>query len=721
MLKKLIKESKLEDKLEVSVEKPKFVTKKASVQEIAHFFEPFKGKQKLRSKLSSQGPGSVNAESCLKTNEPRRQRLRNHPSGKTSAKLLAINTTPHKALKHLFQNKQKTAGCESDFEVEVESEGDIFFTPPNTPKRQTNDTVTKGGQTTKAGRMDKNEDQSKNDQTEEKTEVEMEETENQSFEMKTFYTGFKSIQADIKGLEEKVEKILAKQDSQQPDGEEVEKHFGALEKKIEAKSDEEKFVKLEKKVSDILQEHLREKRKSKILSGTIQHLAQMIGDLTRKVEMLELNNNKKQLSISGLIVKDTKKNNLIAEVAAFLDYELGVSVPIEDAYVIGQGSQGSPPQIIFTLQTMADKFLILNNKESLKNVLNEYSSPMYINEVFPAEISERKRREREIRKINKTLDQDEKIDIEFEKGKMLLNGSIYEKKIHEPTPEEILDLQPQEFDRIFNLPLSKQVTIIEKDSSFIGYTAAVSTHKEIQDLYLKTRLINAKARHVVCAYNIIGDQFYTDCDGCDDQEPGATKRILQLMRYHRIENRVFLIARYCGKEKLSAKRFECYLEVAKLALTKNSHNVKLNLDQKLTEENTKQTYNPQTTLKGTGSSWAARGARGALRGAQTGRYCAAPRGRKNQDSNTFKYYRGNNKHQTARHKQQFRGIYGRRSYRGGKRQRTMSEESGRLAKMQCSSQEDIDSWGKEPDWGSEIDQSEIKQCNGSNDEHSQTG
>ena len=129
----------------------------------------------------------------------------------------------------------------------------------------------------------------------------------------------------------------------------------------------------------------------------------------------------------------------------------------------------------------------------------------------------------------------------------------------------------------------------------------MSTHTEVQKLYLKTRLINTKARHTVCVYNLIDDKFYTDCGGCDDQEPGTTRSILQFMRLNNIENRVFFIARYCGKEKLGSKRFECYLHAAKLALKNNPRNTIMEVDQIVDEELTtpkeRQTQSMKLTWK----------------------------------------------------------------------------------------------------------------------------
>ena len=160
-----------------------------------------------------------------------------------------------------------------------------------------------------------------------------------------------------------------------------------------------------------------------------------------------------------------------------------------------------------------------------------------------------------------------------------MGGSI-PRKIHEPRPEDILDLEPEDYQRILNIPMSQPALLTEQDSKFIAYTTPVANIKEVQDGYTKIRLLNPSARHVICAYQMIVDGKEEN-DGCDDQEPGASRNVLQLMHEHDLKSRVFYIARYCGKAKLSSKRFECYVEAAKMALIQHPNNKIIGCEQKL--------------------------------------------------------------------------------------------------------------------------------------------
>ena len=214
----------------------------------------------------------------------------------------------------------------------------------------------------------------------------------------------------------------------------------------------------------------------------------------------------------------------------------------------------------------------MRNRANLKGLLNRFDQQYYINDYHPSVVNEKKRREREIFKWNKSLPDEDKSNITYEKGKLQIDGMNYAKPIREPRPDDILDLQEDQFDRIMSIPIEKGMKIVEQDSQFIAYTAAVQTYQQIQDLYTKMRIMHGGARHVVCAYNVPSNNIFTGIDGCDDQEPGAVKGIVNALKLGEITNRVFFVIRYCGSAKLGSKRFELYLNAAKEALRLNPEN-----------------------------------------------------------------------------------------------------------------------------------------------------
>ena len=317
--------------------------------------------------------------------------------------------------------------------------------------------------------------------------------------------------------------------------------------------------------------------KMKVMGDTIQRMHDVIGDLSKRLENVEINVTKKQLTVTGLVVS-TDKSVMIREIEAFLDYELGITVTVEDAYTLGNGM---PPQIIFALQTLQDKHLILQNRSLLKGVKNQLEQAYYINDYQPSVTNEKKRKEGEVLKRNNSLQEKDRKEIEFKKGIKYVDGIIRPKQIREPEPDDILNLSTQDYDKLLNLPVSKPAVITEADSKFIAYTVAADSIETIQTIYIKMRLLHPKARHIVCAYRVQVDEDYEEIEGCDDQEPGAARSIIKMMWDNDIQARAFYVIRYCGHAKLSGKRFECYAHAAKLVLHQHPKNIFLGIEQKI--------------------------------------------------------------------------------------------------------------------------------------------
>ena len=395
----------------------------------------------------------------------------------------------------------------------------------------------------------------------------------ETFEMKVLHRCFKRLEAKVDALSTNAAVKEDKQDEGFQSKSYCDEKMIQMEQKIEQDS------KLSKKVCELEKEVQYSKIKMKLMAGTMQQMHQVIGDMTKKIENLEISTTKRYLTLSGLFVERNKKK-MIAEIEAFISYELGIDVQVEDAYTMGTTE---PPQIIFALQTLQEKHWILQNTKKLKNVKNQLEQPYYINDYYPTATNEKKRQERELIYRNNLREENNRAEITFQQGRTFIDGIEYLKSIHEPQPDEILDLSPDQYDNVLKFPLSKKAVLMEKSSEFHSYTTAVNSIEEIQKGYLKTRLLHTKARHVICAYHIDNGEI-EEMDGCDDQEPGAARNVLQMMRQQGIKARAFYIARYCGKEKLGSKRFECYVEAAKMALIHQPKNTVLGVEQSFNKQ-----------------------------------------------------------------------------------------------------------------------------------------
>ena len=151
--------------------------------------------------------------------------------------------------------------------------------------------------------------------------------------MQVFYKGYKR-------LERKVNDLSA-----------VAVTNAAVDKKLQEnlpKQNEyiERIKSLEKKVKELEQDKKWNSRKEKSLTGVIQHSYQMIKDLEKKMEAMEIKQAKSMVTISGLVVDTTDKKEMIKEVEAFLEVEPQASVPIDDVYTLGEKF---PPQLVVQL------------------------------------------------------------------------------------------------------------------------------------------------------------------------------------------------------------------------------------------------------------------------------------------------------------------------------------------------------------------------------------
>ena len=338
---------------------------------------------------------------------------------------------------------------------------DKFYTPPTTPYRSkgmaTQDSPIKATQINQQSNKPKEASMMETD-IDEINNTTLVEKESENFEMRTMHRGFKR-------LEEKVEEMTKKLEAE-------------IQKKPECASSEEQ-AQVNKKVSEMEKDIGYGQVKFKMISGTIQHMYQMIQDLTKKVESLEIAGTRRQILITGLKLESDKKQDRILQVEAFMRNEVQVYVEIEDVYTLGQSDT---PSIVVTLKNLRDKHEVLQNKSNLKGLTNHKNNSIYVNDYFPQATNEKKRRERELIKWNKQLGEEQKV-VEFKKGKLNIDGEEYIKAVNEPQPDEILDLTIEEYERITKLPISTPVKLTEKDSIFIAYTAAAQTHHEIKQLY----------------------------------------------------------------------------------------------------------------------------------------------------------------------------------------------------------------------------------------------
>ena len=87
-----------------------------------------------------------------------------------------------------------------------------------------------------------------------------------------------------------------------------------------------------------------------------------------------------------------------------------------------------------------------------------------------------------------------------------------------------------------------------KKSKFIGYMYSVDSIDEVEKIISSLKEEHKKARHVVYAYKIGGQE-----KNYGDKEPGGTTRgLLDLIHYKNLDNTLIIVVRYFGGTRLGA-------------------------------------------------------------------------------------------------------------------------------------------------------------------------
>ena len=296
--------------------------------------------------------------------------------------------------------------------------------------------------------------------------------------------------------------------------------------------------------------------KNRTLTKVVDRMAIEMSDLRTRVDKLEMGSSRNAITISGLRV-DNRKEYMVREVQDFIERELGVIVTVEECYKMGNAE---PCLIKAYLQTAQQKNDVMHFKSYLKGVCYSGRS-IFINDYTPIQIQERKHREKAIHTENE--ERTHPLEICYSKGRMIIQGELYRQKVVPPTPSQLVEISPEELTRILSINIDHSQTLTKEMSLFQAYTATVKTHNKIKDLYVKLKLIQPGARHIVCAYYLEGEQFYHNKDYHDDDELGAGRQILDYLIQNNLINRVVFATRKYGGMRMGAERFVCYMEVVK--------------------------------------------------------------------------------------------------------------------------------------------------------------
>ena len=272
--------------------------------------------------------------------------------------------------------------------------------------------------------------------------------------------------------------------------------------------------------------------------------------------------------ISGITEDDDE--NCMVKVKQFFSAEMetGDSIKVKVAHRLGSG-RNRP--MVAKLEQHEDKLHVFKNTNKLAKKVNANDKPFFVNEQLPARVNERRIWEREIMKRNQknVLSQ---LQMSFQKGKLVINGELYKPKVWAPTVKDMISSTDKDIEDWMRNKSIRGKEVRKGNCTFIGYTRAVSNHSDVNLAYRYMRTIHGKARHIVCVYRLPGI-LPTDEGYDDDDEFGAGRKLLYVMRNSDMYNRAFFIVRYYGGTNLGPTRFQGYKEAMMNALVSNPRNM----------------------------------------------------------------------------------------------------------------------------------------------------
>ena len=348
----------------------------------------------------------------------------------------------------------------------------------------------------------------------------------------------------------------------------------------ELESDNQELIKAKKDVR-----HL--KYQNKTLANALERLTVDFDDMKLRMDNLEMAGAKKAVTITGIEI-NRNKNEGMEQIEHFIYDSMGIEVGVDDFYKMGKDE--SKITIVY-FQSQYDKRMVMKHKYLLKDYRSKVDKPVYINEYSTAVAQERKMKEVLLKTQNEQSATPAQVS--YIKGKLAFQGETYSAKITVPTPKQLVDLTPEDLDNILKLPIESSQPLTKDKSIFEGYTASVNNIQQIRKLYIKMKLIQPTARHIVCAYKLPDQPAYNHNGYCDDGEPGAGDALLQLLSVNQLDNRVIFVARKYGGIRMGAERFQCYLHAAKSVIEEHPYNTVLKTKQQVTEKEEIKPYQPQ--------------------------------------------------------------------------------------------------------------------------------
>lgn len=312
------------------------------------------------------------------------------------------------------------------------------------------------------------------------------------------------------------------------------------------------------KLDAALQQMQVQDQKIQALIGVVVCQDQQIQALTNQVNSAYALKMNKNLIINGM--PETQGEKCFHEVAHLFKHVLKIeqSIQVKYAHRLGKG-QARPMSV--KLANAADKMLIFQKFDKLKEANQGRDRPIFITDHLPDAWAERKRFIHFMKQQNKKLPKAQQAKIEVQRSQLKIDGKSYEPPVRAPTVSEFLNLAPEQRQIIRDLQVFKGSDEMKGNSQFIGYAVDIVNKAEVINYYYHVRLLVPEATHLMCAYKLPGVDLTESQGIIDDGEHGGGRVLMTLLNKEKHENRAVFVARYYGGQRLGAARFE-YIEKA---------------------------------------------------------------------------------------------------------------------------------------------------------------
>ena len=174
---------------------------------------------------------------------------------------------------------------------------------------------------------------------------------------------------------------------------------------------------------------------------------------------------------------------------------------------------------------------------------------------------------RDLLKENKTLQEEEKLQIKMHRGNIIANNQKMTPTLLPPTTARLLTMTDGELNDVRTAKVCRVDEFSEKGSDYLVYVQKVKTINDVQKGLYKMRIKYADATHVSAGYRLevpkgpFGQSYH------DDGEIGTGRAILQAIKDRAVTCVAVYIVRFFGGVKLGKRRFEIVTTLTTAALT----------------------------------------------------------------------------------------------------------------------------------------------------------